>query len=94
MTYLIDAGTSIAPAGSFVFIPRGIPHTFWNASNARARQLTIFTPSGIEDYFDAVTGVMAGDGEGTLTEAIAIMEQHDMIVPPGQGPAYGAMSQS
>jgi quercetin dioxygenase-like cupin family protein len=89
MTFLIDGVTSLAPAGSFVFIPRGVPHTFWNASDAPARQLTVFTPSGIEDYFDEVTGVMAGGG--TLAEAIALMEQHDMIVPASEGPAYGAI---
>jgi quercetin dioxygenase-like cupin family protein len=92
MTFLIDGEEHVAPAGSFVFIPRGVPHTFWNAGDAPVRQLTVFTPAGIEGYFDDVTRVMAAGGEETLEAAIALMEQHDMIVPPGTRPAYGALT--
>jgi quercetin dioxygenase-like cupin family protein len=92
MTFLIDGQTSTAPAGAFVFIPQGILHTFWNATAVPARQLTIFTPAGIEAYFAEVTRVMAASGEETLEAAIALMEQHDMIVPPGTRQAYGALT--
>ncbi len=91
MTFLIDGRTSTAPAGSFVFVPRGILHTFWNESAAPARQLTVFTPAGIEEYFEEVTRVMAaGDGD-TLEAAMALMKKHDMIVPPSSRLAYGAL---
>jgi mannose-6-phosphate isomerase-like protein (cupin superfamily) len=91
VTFLIDGAEHVAPAGSFVFIPRGVPHTFWNAGVVPAWQLTIFTPSGIEDYFDAVSAVLSGGGEESLAAAIALMEQHDMIVPASNRPAYGAV---
>src|SRR5215204_5953792 len=52
VTFLIDGRTSVAPAGSFVFVPRGVLHTFWNEGAVPARQLTVFTPAGIEDYFE------------------------------------------
>lgn len=92
MTFLIDGRTSTAPAGSFVFIPRGIPHTFWNESAAPARQVTVFNPAGIEEYFAEVSRVMAAGGEGTLEGVIALMEKHDMIVPPSTRQAYGALT--
>jgi hypothetical protein len=38
-----------APAGSFVFLPRGRPHRFW-AKNQPGRLLLITVPGGIEDY--------------------------------------------
>lgn len=91
MTFLIDGAEHPAPAGSLVFIPRGVLHTFWNAGPIPARQLTVFTPGGIEDYFDAVTEVMAAGGEGTAEAAAALMAEHDMIVPPSARPAYGAL---
>jgi quercetin dioxygenase-like cupin family protein len=94
MTFLIDGQTSLAPAGSFVFIPRSIPHTFWNESMAPARQLTVFTPSGIEAYFADVTQVMAAGGGESLETAMAVMERHDMVVLPGERPAYGALADS
>jgi quercetin dioxygenase-like cupin family protein len=92
MTFLIDGRTSSAPAGSFVFIPRGIPHTFWNESAATAKQLTVFHPAGIEAYFEEVTRVIAAGGDDTLAAATALMEKHDMIVPPGTREAYGALT--
>ena len=65
MTFLIDGRTSSAPAGLFVFVPRGILHTFWNESAAPAKQLTVFIPSGIEAYFEDATRVIAAGGDDT-----------------------------
>ena len=91
MTFLIDEVEHAASAGAFVIIPRGIPHTFWNAGAVPARQLTVFTPGGIEDYFDAVTEVMAAGGEDTLEAAAALMAEHDMVLPPSTRAAYGVL---
>jgi cupin domain len=33
-----------APAGSAVLVPRGVPHTFWNAAGGRTRYLIVMTP--------------------------------------------------
>ena len=33
-----------APAGSAVLVPRGVPHTFWNAGPGRARYVIVLTP--------------------------------------------------
>ena len=94
MTFLIDGRTTSAPAGSFVFVPRGILHTFWNESAAPVKQLTVFHPAEIEAYFEDVTRVMAAGGDDTLAAATALMEKHDMIVPPGTREAYGALTRS
>jgi quercetin dioxygenase-like cupin family protein len=92
MTSSIDGTIHTAPAGSFVFVPRGILHTFWNAAAAPARQLTVFTPAGIEAYFEEVTRVLAAGDDDALDAAAALMEKHDMIVPPDTKPAYGALT--
>ena len=34
-----------APAGSAVFVPRGVPHTYWNPQPTAARYLLIMTPT-------------------------------------------------
>jgi quercetin dioxygenase-like cupin family protein len=91
MTFPVDGHEHLVPAGSFIFVPRGILHTFWNASDAPTRQLTVFTPAGIEDYFAAVTQVLAeGDAEA-LEAAATLMAEHDMVVPAEARPAYGAL---
>ena len=41
-----------APAGSFVFVPGGIRHCFQNVGGQPARILVLFTPSGMERFFD------------------------------------------
>ena len=93
MTFLVGGRTHAAPAGSFVFVPRGVLHTFWNESGAPARNLTVFTPAGIEDYFEEATRALAAGGDEALEAAMALMEKHDMVVPPGTRPAYGALTQ-
>jgi quercetin dioxygenase-like cupin family protein len=56
--YVLEGGLSVrmgdeefeAPTGSFVFQPRGIPHTFRTSSEG-ARVLLFVVPSGFEGYF-------------------------------------------
>lgn len=48
-------GADVLPAGpgSFVYLPRGIPHHF-TIDTAAVTLLLIVTPGGIEDYFRAI----------------------------------------
>ncbi len=41
-----------APAGSFIFIPRGTVHAFSNPGPAAARVLVIFAPAGLEQFLE------------------------------------------
>lgn len=41
-----------APQGSLVFVPRGTPHCFQNLANHDSRILVMFTPSGMERFFE------------------------------------------
>ena len=64
-----------APAGSFVYLPRGRPHRFW-ASDQPARLLLITVPAGIEDYFRQINN--ASDDQ----ERHQIGEQYRIRVVP------------
>jgi quercetin dioxygenase-like cupin family protein len=55
-----------APAGSFVFVPRGVPHCFQNVGDAPARILVLFTPSGMERFFDRFAGLPDGPVDPTV----------------------------
>lgn len=50
----LDDADQSAPAGSFVFIPRGVAHTWQNAGDGQARILFAFTPAspGMERFFE------------------------------------------
>lgn len=43
-----------AGAGDFIFLPRGIRHSFKSNSDKAGRLLVIVNPSGFERFFDAV----------------------------------------
>lgn len=52
LRFRLSDDMSAAPSGTFVFVPRGVPHAFQNVGNAPARILVLFTPSGMESFFD------------------------------------------
>jgi quercetin dioxygenase-like cupin family protein len=41
----------IAPTGSYVLKPRGVPHAFWNNGTVPARLIELIFPSGLEEAF-------------------------------------------
>jgi mannose-6-phosphate isomerase-like protein (cupin superfamily) len=51
-----------AAAGSFVFLPREVPHTFVVEGDAPARMLTLLTPGGGEQFFVAAGRPAEHDG--------------------------------
>ncbi len=57
----IQLGSEVLEAtpGDLVFKPRGIPHAFWNGTDAPARLLEIISPAGLENYFRALAPLLA-----------------------------------
>lgn len=52
LTFWVGGETIVAPAGSFVFGPKGIPHTFI-VSSEEARFLLVAQPAGFEQFMRA-----------------------------------------
>jgi quercetin dioxygenase-like cupin family protein len=52
LRFRLDDRIHGARAGSFVFVPRGTRHCFQNVGGRPARILVMFTPSGMERFFD------------------------------------------
>jgi quercetin dioxygenase-like cupin family protein len=53
LTFWVGGKVSVAPAGSFVFGPKGVPHTFVVSSD-EARFLLAAEPAGLENFMRAV----------------------------------------
>ena len=51
--FKLDGDMHDGAAGTFVFVPRQVPHTWQNVGSEPARLLAIFTPSGMESFFEA-----------------------------------------
>jgi quercetin dioxygenase-like cupin family protein len=53
LTFWVGGETSVAPAGTFVFGPKGIQHTFI-VSSEEARFLLVAEPAGFEQFMRAI----------------------------------------
>jgi quercetin dioxygenase-like cupin family protein len=66
-TFGVRVGDRVATAGpgTYVFKPRGVPHTFWNAADEPGRLLEIIWPAGFERFFESLgkVGQTAGGPE-------------------------------
>ena len=54
ITCLLGDREIMVPAGGFVFIPRGTPHTAWNSGDAPMLGLIVSSPGGAEHVFEPV----------------------------------------
>lgn len=52
-----------AGPGSYIYKPKGIPHTFWNPTDAPARMIELIFPAGFERFFEALGPIMAHPGD-------------------------------
>ncbi len=73
--------------GSFVLVPRGTVHTFWNAGATPAKLLIIFSPPGFEQAFVEVWGGASDEEIDTDTyveRLMAVAEKYnqEIVGPP------------
>ncbi|QQG48444.1 MAG: cupin domain-containing protein [archaeon] len=54
---------SKAGPGTWVFKPRGVQHTFWNAGTEEARLIEIITPGAFANYFEELAGILNKGGQ-------------------------------
>jgi quercetin dioxygenase-like cupin family protein len=92
--YVVDGEVNVqvgdqinqATQGSFVLVPRGTVHTYWNAGPNPAKLLVIVSPPGFEQIFTEVVG----DGEidaATFVERVSALapKYHMEITGPPRG---------
>ena len=60
-TFQVRDEVSEAKEGTFVYLPRGVPHKFTNVGETTGRLIGTFTPSGTYEFFDALTKVDPND---------------------------------
>lgn len=75
-----------APAGTFVMVPPGVPHTFANPTDAPTVLLNTFTPDLYVQYFRDLRDLVAGGRPLTPDATIAAMGRYGTTpasdVPP------------
>jgi quercetin dioxygenase-like cupin family protein len=73
------------PAGSFIFIPAGVPHGF-RVGPEPSRKLNIYTPAAMIGYFDELSAALAtGAADPDSLAQIADRYGMDVIGPVPEG---------
>ena len=78
-----------APAGTFVFVPKGLEHAFWNGGATEARLLSTISPAGFEGYFEELAEGLAAAGTDaraarSLRERLSKKYDIEAVGPPIQ----------
>ena len=77
MRFRLGEGTVEAPAGTFLFIPRGTVHAAWNDGAERARVLAAFVPAGPERAMEAFAQAPPEE-----RDRLALESGSEFVTPP------------
>ncbi|MEV6558707.1 cupin domain-containing protein [Nocardia sp. NPDC051756] len=64
--------------GSFMHVPAGCPHAFFNPGTETAKMLFLVSPSGHEVYLQELTDLLRSGGAPDPAEIAALRERHDI----------------
>jgi mannose-6-phosphate isomerase-like protein (cupin superfamily) len=68
----------VCPAGSFIYIPAGVPHAF-RVGPLPSRKLNLYTPAAMVGYFDELSAALAA-GEADPDALTQIADRHGMEI--------------
>ncbi len=80
--FIADDRLFEASPGSFVFVPRGTVHCFQNLEDRPSRILVMFTPSGMERFFEEHAQLPPGPVDPVRYREIAERSWMDVAGPP------------
>lgn len=65
-------------AGTFVFVPPGVPHRVSNPTQLPARTLVMVAPPGLEKYFEELSRMFANSAEPTDDQILRLRDRYDI----------------
>ena len=73
----------VAEAGSFLFVPREIHHTWRNVAKVTSRMILTYIPGGMEPFFEEVSLYMFADPvDQAAIEKVNQKYETDVVGPP------------
>ena len=70
----------LAEAQSLTFLPRGVPHAYWNPSSSLARLVLVSVPGGVERFFqELATGSMQAERTAAVAARYGLVLVLDWI---------------
>ena len=82
LRFVVDGRLSSAPAGAFVYMPRRSAHCFQNVGAVPARILVLFTPAGMEGFFDRFAELPDGPVDGEAFGRLGREVGMEVVGPP------------
>ena len=89
LEFVVGGRTISATAGSVVYGPRGIVHSFRNVGSTPSRMAVIITPAGLEQFFEEVGEPVADpssppDGLPDIERLVAVAHRYgiEILAPP------------
>lgn len=84
-TFRLGRQSVKATAGTFVFVPRGVPHSFENVGNQPGKILGIMTPGGYEKFFEELAQLPPGPPDPVKFQEIFAKYDQEMVeLPPAE----------
>ncbi|MGB7859692.1 MAG: cupin domain-containing protein [Acidimicrobiia bacterium] len=80
--FIADSTVFDAPEGAFVFVPRGTEHCFQNLEDRPSTILVMFTPSGMERFFEEHALLPPGPVDADDYREIAERNWMKVVGPP------------
>jgi len=80
--FIADERIFEAPEGAFIFVPRGTAHCFQNLEDRPSRILVMFTPSGMERFFEEHALLPPGAVDPDRYREIAERNWMEVVGPP------------
>jgi quercetin dioxygenase-like cupin family protein len=81
----VDGQEFVSPAGSFIFIPAGVPHGF-RVGRTASRKLILYSPAAMVGYFDELSdAIRKGIVEPGELSDIATRHAMEVLGPVPEG---------
>jgi quercetin dioxygenase-like cupin family protein len=80
--FIADGQLLDAPEGSFVFVPRRVAHCFQNIGSTAGRVLVMFTPGGMERFYETHARLPNALIDADRYQQIATTCWMDVVGPP------------
>ncbi|HEY1456623.1 MAG TPA: cupin domain-containing protein [Candidatus Dormibacteraeota bacterium] len=81
----LDGQEYACPAGSFIFIPAGVPHGF-RVGKVESRKLNLYLPAAMVGYFDDLSeAISSGSADDETLGTIAERSSMEVIGPVPEG---------
>jgi quercetin dioxygenase-like cupin family protein len=71
----------VAAPGSYVFMPRGVPHAFWNSGEVTGKMIQVNEPSEFETFFRDFY-VLTSSGAPDVAKLMELMDRYGITFVP------------